>query len=151
MYSKLTTRSAPTNRLGRFTTLLLLAAATALSACGDNDSPTAAPVPEVPDLRFEPSTLTIPPGDSASTTVRVEPAADLRGATFTLDGSAAGMTTRFTAAADGKSGRLWLVASPKAARIAWTVTVKGRRADGAKTWVGNLALNVSPTAARMSP
>lgn len=147
MYSKLNTRSARANRLGRLTNLLLLAAATALSACGDNDSPTAAPVSEVPDLRFEPSTLTIPPGDSASTTVRVEPAADLRGATFTLDGSAAGMSTRFTAADDGKSGKLMLVASPNAARIAWSVEVKGRRADGAKTWVGNLTLKVSPTAA----
>ena len=144
MYPKLNTRSARTHRLGRLTNLLLLAAATALSACGNNDSPTAAPVSEVPDLRFEPSSLTIAAGDSASTTVRVEPAADLRGATFTLDGAPAGLSTRFAADYDGKSGTLMLVASPNAARIAWTVTVKGRRADGSKTWVGNLALNVSP-------
>ena len=145
MYPKLNTRSARTHRVGRLTTMLLLAAAAVLSGCGDDDTPTAAPAPVVPDLRFEPNTLTITPGDTARTTVRVDPAADLRGATFTLDSAPPGLSTRFEAADDGKSGTLMLAVSPKAARIAWSLTVKGRRADGAKTWVGNLALNVSPT------
>src|SRR5690348_3270811 len=39
-----------------------------------------------PDLIFEPAELTLGPGTEASVAVRVQPAADLRGATFELPG-----------------------------------------------------------------
>jgi hypothetical protein len=148
MYFKLKATSARTHRLGRLTTLLMLAAAGALLGCGDDDSPTAAPEPAVPDLRFEPSALTISPGDTARTSVRVEPAADLRGATFTLDGAPSGLSTRFEAAADGTSGTLSLTASRDVGVLARSLTIKGRRADGAKTWVGSLKVSVSGMRAR---
>jgi len=150
MYPKLITlRSARTPQLGRLTTLLVLAIATAgLTGCSESSGPTAAPDATTPDLQFEPNALTLTPGDTARTTVRVETGADLRGATFTLDGAPPGLTTRFEAAADGKSGTLSLAASPNVSAIAWSLTVKGRKGDGTKTWVGNLSLNISGSAVR---
>jgi hypothetical protein len=142
-------RSARMPHLGRLTTLLLLAVAAAgLTGCGDGAEPTAAPEATTPDLRFEPSALALAPGDTARTTVRVATGADLRGATFTLDGAPAGLTTRFEAAADGATGTLSLAASPKVSAIAWSLTVKGRKGDGTKTWVGNLTLNIARTTGR---
>jgi hypothetical protein len=144
--------------LGRFATVLLLAiTAAGLPGCGDGADPTApgeptpgepAPPPAAPDLRFEPSALDLAPGDSARTTVRVEPAADLRGATFTIDGTPPGLSTRFEAAADGASGTLTLVASPDAGALAESLMVTGRKGDGSKTWVGSLTLTASGTTAR---
>src|SRR5688500_18451906 len=142
-------RSARMPHLGRLTTLLLLAAAAAgITGCGDGAEPTAAPEATTPDLRFEPNALTLAPGDTARTTVRVETGADLRGAAFTLDGAPPGLTTRFEAGADGVTGTLALAASPNVRAIAWSLTVKGRKGDGTKTWVGNLTLTVSGATAR---
>ena len=150
MYAKLiTVGPARAPRPGRFTALLLLAVAAAgLSGCSDDAGPTAARERTVPDLRFEPSALTLAPGDTARTTVRVEPAADLRGATFTLDAAPQGLSTRFEAAADGASGTLVLVASPNVGAAPTSLTVKGRKGDGSTTWVGSLALRVSQTTGR---
>jgi hypothetical protein len=149
--------------LGRFGTILLLAIAPAgLPGCGDGSDPTGpgepapgepapgepAPPPAAPDLRFEPAALDLAPGDSASTTVRVEPAADLRGATFTLDGAPPGLSARFEAAADGASGTLTLAASPDVGTLAGSLMVNGRKGDGSKTWVGSLTLTVSSTTTR---
>ena len=131
MFSKLNSRLARTQRLGRLRTFLLLAAAGALLGCGEDNGPSTAAAPTVPDLRFEPSTLTVAAGDTIRTTVRVEPAADLRGATFTLDGAPPGLGAQFTPAADGATGTLMLTASANVKTIAWSLTVKGRRADGA--------------------
>src|SRR5215211_398582 len=140
---------ARTPHPGRLTTLLVLAVAAAgLTGCGDGAEPTGAPEATTPDLRFEPSALTLAPGDTARTTVRVATGADLRGATFTLDGAPSGLTTRFEAAADGATGTLSVAASPKISAIAWSLTVKGRKGDGSKTWVGNLTLTVSGATAR---
>jgi hypothetical protein len=144
-------------RLGRLLTLFVLALATAgLPGCSDDggptapddSGPTAPPAPAAPDLRFEPAALTLVPGDTSETTVRVEPAADLRGATFTLDGAPPGLSTRFEAAADGASGTLTLVAGPDVNALAESVTVMGRKGDGTKSWVGSLAVTVSGTTAR---
>jgi hypothetical protein len=151
-------QQAQASRLGRFATVLLLAiTAAGLPGCGDGADPTApggpapgepAPPPAAPDLRFEPSALDLAPGDSVSTTVRVEPAADLRGATFVLDGTPPGLSTRFEAAADGASGTLTLLASPDLGALAESVMVTGRKGDGRRTWVGSLKLTTSSTTAR---
>ena len=81
MYPKLITlRSARTPQLGRLTTLLVLAIATAgLTGCSESSGPTAAPDATTPDLQFEPSALTLTPGDTGRTTVRVENGADCAG------------------------------------------------------------------------
>jgi hypothetical protein len=146
-------RQARTLRLDRFATVLLLIVASGgLHGCGDDAGPTApaepTPAPAAPDLRFEPAALDLAPGGSASTTVRVEPAADLSGATFALDGAPPGLSTRFEAAADGASGTLTLAASPDAGAVPDSVTVMGRKGDGTNTWVGSLALTGSGTTAR---
>jgi Protein of unknown function (DUF1565) len=99
-----------------------------------------------PDLTFDPAVLAVAPGGEASTLVRVTPAADLRGATFTLAGAPAGLTTRFQAAADGASGTLTLTAANDAAEREQMLTVNG--ANGRKTWVGSLQLTVTNTTAR---
>ena len=151
MYPTLITmRSARAPHLGRLTPLLVLAiVAAGLAGCSEGSGPAAAaPEATTPDLRFEPNALTFAPGDTARTTVRVATGADLRGATFTLDGAPPGLTSRFEPAADGASGTLSLAASQNAGAIAWSLTVKGRKADGTKTWVGNLTLNISRTTRR---
>src|SRR6266508_1800035 len=63
----------------------------------------------VPDLRFTPDSVNLTPGAEARVTVRVEPQADLGGATFELPGVQAGVSSRFEAAADGASGTLKLL------------------------------------------
>src|SRR5262245_8031470 len=54
-----------------------------------------------PDLIFTPDSVELAPGAQASVKVRVEPQADLRGATFELPGVQDGVSSRFEAAADG--------------------------------------------------
>jgi hypothetical protein len=74
MYPTLIHRSsARTPRVGRLTTLLLVAIATAgVAGCSESSDPTAAALEATtPDLRFEPSGLAVAPGDTARTTVRV--------------------------------------------------------------------------------
>jgi hypothetical protein len=127
---------------------VLASVAAGLAGCSESSGPAAPPEATTPDLRFEPSALTLAPGDTARTTVRVETGADLRGATFTLDGAPPGLTTRFEAGADGVTGTLALAASPNVRAIAWSVSVKGRKGDGTKTWVGNLTLNISRATGR---
>src|SRR5918995_2925317 len=98
-------RSVPTPHRSRLTTLLVLASVAAgLAGCSESSGPAAPPEATTPDLRFEPNALTLAPGDTARTTVRVATGADLRGAAFTLDGASPGLTTHFEAAADGASG-----------------------------------------------
>jgi len=142
MYPKLITlRSARTRHVGGLATLLVLAVAA--MGCSESSGPTAASEATTPDLLFEPNALTVVPGDTARTTVRVETGADLRGATFTLDSGPPGLTMRFEAAPDGATGTLSLAASAKASALTWSLQVKGRKSDGTKTWVGNLKVTVA--------
>ncbi len=93
----------------------------------------------VPDLRFEPDNVKLDPGTETRVTVRVEPAADLRGATFELPGVQDGVTSHFAAAADGKTGTLTLQASSAVAADNRAITVQGRSGiDSLKVWVGML-------------
>src|SRR5438093_267500 len=64
-----------------------------------------------PDLRFDPAALAVAPGGEGSTTVRVQPAADLSAATFWLEGAPDSLSVRFQADADGATGTLTLAAS----------------------------------------
>src|SRR5262245_10626547 len=73
-----------------------------------------------PDLIFTPSTIALTPGQVASVKVRVEPQADLRGASFELPGVQEGVSSSFAAAADGRTGTLTIEAS--------TAVVAGERA-----------------------
>src|SRR5688500_4144526 len=133
----------------RATFLLAAATLTAVILAGcRSDPPTAAPdaAPAArpsPDLLFAPAVIGLVPGDTARTTVRVTTGADLRGATFTLAGAPAGITTRFEAAADGASGTLLLTTSSAAPAGGMSLTVHGTGATGRSTWVGQLSVSVT--------
>ncbi len=99
----------------------------------------------VPDLRFTPDSVNLTPGAEARVTVRVEPQADLGGATFELPGVQAGVSSRFEAAADGASGTLTLAASTTLEADDRALTVQGRSGVGTGTWVGALKVTTTGT------
>jgi hypothetical protein len=98
-----------------------------------------------PDLRFTPDTVALAPGATVNIAVRVEPQADLRGATFDLPGVQDGVNSRFEAAADGQSGTLTIVASAALEADDRALTVQGRSGVGTGTWVGALKVTTTGT------
>jgi hypothetical protein len=98
----------------------------------------------VPDLIFTPDNVELRPGAEASISVRVEPAADLTGATFELPGVQDGVTSRFEAAPDGQSGTLTIEASGAADASERALMVRGTSGDGSKGWVGKLTVTTDP-------
>jgi hypothetical protein len=86
------------------------------------------------------------PGSETSVTVRVEPAADLTGASFELPEAQDGVSSRFEAAADGATGILTLEASSAVAADDRALTVHGTSGSGANTWVGALTVRTAASA-----
>jgi hypothetical protein len=99
-----------------------------------------------PDLIFTPDQVELAPGAAASVSVRVEPAADLRDATFELPGVQEGVSSRFEAGPDGMTGTLIVEANEAAAADERALTVQGTSGDGAHGWVGNLTVKTQPSA-----
>jgi uncharacterized protein DUF1565 len=100
-----------------------------------------------PDLIFTPDTVDLAPGAQASVKVRVEPAADLRGASFDLPGVQDGVSSSFAAAADGQSGTLTLAASSALGDDdTRMLQVRGTSRDGSSGWVGRLKVKTKPSA-----
>jgi hypothetical protein len=97
-----------------------------------------------PDLIFTPAAVELAPGAQASVQVRVEPQADLRGASFELPGVQDGVTSSFEAAADGNTGTLTVQASAASEASERPLTVQGiSGVDSGKTWVGALRVTTS--------
>jgi hypothetical protein len=99
-----------------------------------------------PDLIFDPAELALAPGQTASVSVRVEPAADLRGASFELPGVQEGVSSSFAAAADGKTGTLTVEASTALVAGERALMVQGTSGDGKRGWVGSLKVKTKPAA-----
>jgi hypothetical protein len=78
-----------------------------------------------PDLIFWPNSVALAPGETASVSVRVEPQADLGGATFELPSVQDGVSSRFEAAADGATGTLTIEASMAAEADERALMVQG--------------------------
>lgn len=93
-----------------------------------------------PDLVFSPDNVLVAPGQIASVQVRVEPEADMNGATFDLDDVQDGVTNHFEAAPGGKTGTLTIEASSAAEAGKRKLEVHGTSGDGSKHWVGKLTV-----------
>ncbi len=79
--------------------------------------------------------------------MRVEPAADLRGASFELPGVQDGVTSSFAAAADGTTGTLTLAAgSALSDDDERMLDVRGTNGNGTGGWVGRLKVKTKPSA-----
>jgi hypothetical protein len=99
-----------------------------------------------PDLIFTPDSVSLTPGESANIQVRVEPNADLTGASFELPGVQEGISSSFEAAADGASGTLTIAASASSEAAERPLIVQGQSGlDSSKTWTGALRVTTSAT------